>query len=142
MGSSLQQSSGYPALESAHPGSRAEMAEAGLQAFFAITDEWQLTAEQQRRLLGNPGRSRFFQLKAGKRTTVSDDELDRLAYLSGIYASLNILYSPENSLLWLANPSEPGSPWHGQSPLDCMLAGGLVALADVYRHLNGLRGGA
>lgn len=142
MGLPIQQSSRHPELEPAYPASRAEMAEAGLQAFFAIADEWQLTSEQQRKLLGNPGRSRFFQLKAGKRATVSDDELDRLAYLSGIYASLNILYTPENSLLWVTNPSEPGSLWRGQSPLEYMLSGGLVALADVYRYLNGLRGGA
>ncbi|MCB1858601.1 MAG: DUF2384 domain-containing protein [Gammaproteobacteria bacterium] len=122
--------------------SREESARAGLKAFFAITDEWGLNTEQQRRLLGNPGRSRFFQLKSGKRTGVSDDELDRLAYVIGIYAALNILYNPENCLRWLGNPSKADSLWRGQSPLTYMLDGGMAALVDVYRYLNGLRGGA
>lgn len=122
--------------------SRTEMAKAGLLALSAIAGEWGLNTEQQRRLLGNPGRSRFFDLKAGRQSRLSDDELDRLAYLSGIYAALNILYDPDNTLLWLRNPSEPGSIWHGQSPLEYLLTGKLVALADVYRYLNGLRGAA
>ncbi len=124
------------------PTPRKEMASVGLRAFFSITEEWGLNTAQQRQLLGNPGRSRFFHLKGGKRTSVSDDELDRLAYVSGIYAALNILYSPENCRRWISNPSAADSIWHGQSPLDYMLSGGLVALSDIYRYLNGLRGGA
>ena len=122
--------------------SREEIERAGLQAFFAITSEWSLSADQQRQLLGNPGRSRFFQLKAGKRSALSDDELDRLAYISGIYASLKILYSPENCLLWISNPGRRETLWSNNSPLQYMLSGGLTALADIYRYLNGLRGGA
>ena len=122
--------------------SRTAMAKAGMQALSAIADEWGLNTEQQRKLLGNPGRSRYFDLKAGRQSRLSDDELDRLAYLTGIYAALNILYDPDNTLLWLRNPSERDSIWHGQSPLEYMLSGKLVALADVYRYLNGLRGAA
>ncbi len=122
--------------------SREAMAEAGLLAFFAIAEEWQLNTREQRALLGNPGRSRFFDLKSGRRTHLSDDEMDRLAYLTGIYATLQILYSPENIHLWLTNPSEATSIWRGQSPLQYMLSGKMMALLDVYRYLNGLRGAA
>ena len=120
--------------------SKQEMAEAGLLAYFSIAKEWDLKTDEQRKLLGNPGRSRFFDLKAGKSHSVSDDELDRLAYITGIYSALNILYSPENTLLWLKNPSESASIWRGQSPLEYLLTGKMMALIDVYRYLNGLRG--
>ncbi len=122
--------------------SRQEMAEAGLLAFFAMAEQWQLSTHEQRALLGNPGRSRFFDLKSGRRVHLSDDEMDRLAYLTGIYATLQILYSPENTRLWLTNPSEPTSIWRGLSPLQYMLGGKMMALLDVYRYLNGLRGAA
>lgn len=121
---------------------RQEMAEAGLLAYFSMANEWGLNTDEQRKLLGNPGRSRFFDLKAGKTLSVSDDELDRLAYITGIYSALNILYSPENATLWLKNSSEPDSIWRGQSPLDYLLGGKMMALIDVYRYLNGLRGAA
>ncbi|MCB1759886.1 MAG: hypothetical protein KDI68_08935 [Gammaproteobacteria bacterium] len=121
---------------------RLEMGRAGLQAFFAITAEWSLSAEQQRLLLGNPGRSRFYLFKAGKAASLSDDELDRLAYVSGIYATLNILYSPANCLRWLNNPGSGEMIWGRGSPMEYLLSGGIVAMADIHRYLNGLRGGA
>lgn len=133
---------GLADLEDSSELSKQETAEAGLLAYFAIADEWGLSVAQQRSLLGNPSRTRFFDLKAGKRATLSDDELDRLAYITGIYAALNILYNPPNTLLWLKNPSESTSIWRGQSPLAYMLSGKLMALVDVYRYLNGLRGAA
>ena len=36
--------------------SKQEMAQAGLLAFFAIAKEWDLTTDEQRKLLGNPSR--------------------------------------------------------------------------------------
>ncbi|HEY5601788.1 MAG TPA: hypothetical protein VIM41_01640 [Gammaproteobacteria bacterium] len=117
-------------------------AAAGLTAFFAITREWGLSVDEQRRLLGNPSRSRFFEMKKGNCVSLSDDELDRLSYLVNIYAALNILYSPENQILWLKNPGRPGSLWQVQSPLSYLTSGKLMALIDVSRYLNGMRGAA
>lgn len=128
----------------APPGSEApprqEMAAAGLKAFFAITSEWGLTRDEQRRLLGNPGRSRFYDMARSNRGNLSDDELDRLSYISGIYSALNILYNQDNTLRWLKHPGEAGSIWRGASPLDYMLTSGLVAFSDVRRYLDALRG--
>ncbi len=118
----------------------AEMAEAGLMAFFAIAREWGLNREQQRRLLGNPGRSRFYAMVRAQRGALSDDELDRLSYIVGIYTALNILYNPENTLRWLRHPGGSDMPWGEMSPLEYMLTGKLVALADVRRYLDALRG--
>ncbi len=125
-------------------------AAAGLKAFFRIVKEWGLNVNEARRLLGNPSRSRFYDLRAGKPAAVrslSDDELDRLAYLAGIYAMLNLLYTPESQAAWLRNPSRlPAEamyrPWGTGSPLDYMLTGKLKALADVYEMLDAERGGA
>ncbi len=32
-------------------------------------------------------------------------------------------------------------PFHGRSPLQVMAAGGMLALYDVFRHIDSLRGG-
>jgi len=72
---------------------RNEIADAGLAAFFKIAQEWELSDREQLAVLGNPSQSRFFDLKRGMRSaTLSDDELERLAYIAGIYAALNRLY--------------------------------------------------
>ena len=129
--------------------SREEMAEAGLSAFFALVKEWGLSNEQAQTLLGNPSRSRFYELRRGTPGAIhrlSDDELDRLAYITGIYAALNILYTPDSQTEWLRNSSQMPAdamyrPWGTGSPLAYMLTGKLKALADVYEYVNAERGG-
>ncbi len=121
------------------PVSDADKATAGLTAFFSITEEWGLSTEQQQILLGSPGRSTFFQWKRNKRGNLSRDTLDRLSYLLGIYKGLNILFSANHVQQWLLNPND-NPMFNQQSPLDYMLTGSLVALADVRRYLDWARG--
>jgi hypothetical protein len=129
--------------------SREDMAEAGLVAFFSIVSEWGLSNEEARTLLGNPSRSRFYELRRGEPGAshrLSDDELDRLAYFTGIYAALNILYAPDSHREWLRHESQMPAdtlyrPWGIGSPLGYMLTGRLKALADVYEYVNAERGG-
>ncbi len=128
--------------------SREEQAEALLKAFFSIADEWGLALNEARALLGNPGRSRFYDLRNGLKRAIhglSDDEMDRLVYITGIYYGLGILFSPENTLHWLRNEVTPvdrfARPWGEGAPLIHMLTGKLEALVDIYRYVNGMRGG-
>jgi len=135
-----------PDLEGISP---EEMAKAGVVAFFSIAKEWGLDTDEARSLLGNPSRSRYYELKnakAGACRGLSDDELDRLAYVTGIYAALNILYHPDSHQEWLRKQSQVPAeafyrPWGSGSPLGYMLTGKLKALADVYEYLNTERGG-
>lgn len=128
---------------------REEMAQAGASAFFNIAKEWGLSNDEVRTLLGNPSRSRFYELRRGSQAacrSLSDDELDRLAYFTGIYAALNILYSLNSHSEWLRNESRMPAealyrPWGTGSPLGYMLTGKLKALADVYEYVNAERGG-
>lgn len=117
----------------------ADMAAAGLTAFFSIAEEWALNTEQQQVLLGSPGRSTYFQWKRNLRGKLSRDTLDRLSYLLGIYKDLHILFSANHVNQWLNNTNE-NPMFNQQSPLDYMLSGSLVALADVRRYLDWARG--
>jgi len=119
--------------------SDAEKAQAGLTAFFSIAEEWGLNNDQQRVLLGSPGRTSFFDWKKKKKGNLSRDTLDRLSYLLGIYKAMHILFPGETAMQWLTNPnSDP--LFNGLSPLEYMLSGRLVALADVRRYLDWARG--
>jgi Antitoxin Xre-like helix-turn-helix domain/Antitoxin Xre/MbcA/ParS C-terminal toxin-binding domain len=119
--------------------SSAEKARAGLTAFFSIAGEWGLDNEQQRVLLGGPGRTTFFDWKRNKAGNLSRDMLDRLSYLLGIYKALHILFSDRTAREWIKNPNADPL-FNGRSPLDYMLSGQLVALADVRRYLDWARG--
>ncbi|HEC28556.1 MAG TPA: hypothetical protein ENI65_03080 [Gammaproteobacteria bacterium] len=128
---------------------RDELAEAGITGFFAIAREWGINNDEARILLGNPSRSRFYELRKGNPAachSLGDDELDRLAYLTGIYAMLNILYSADSHTDWLRNESNlPADalyrPWGLGSPLQYMLSGQLKALSDIHEYVNAERGG-
>ena len=119
--------------------SSTDMAAAGLTAFFSIAEEWALSTEHQQVLLGSPGRSTYFQWKRSKRGNLSRDTLDRLSYLLGIYKDLHILFSANHVQQWLHNTND-NPMFNQQSPLDYMLSGSLVALADVRRYLDWARG--
>ena len=114
-------------------------AQAGLTAFFSIAEEFGLDTAQQRCLLGEPGRTLFFEWKKTKQGKLSRDSLERLSYLVGIYKALGILFSRERGAEWLTNANQDPM-FGGKSPLDYMLSGGLVALADVRRYLDWARG--
>ncbi len=121
------------------PYSDAEKAQAGLTAFFSIAEEWGLDNDRQRLLLGSPGRSTFFAWKKNKQGLLSRDVLDRLSYILGIYKALHILFSDGTVLQWLRNPNS-APLFNGRAPLEYMLTGQLVALADVRRYLDAARG--
>lgn len=114
-------------------------AQAGLTAFFSIAEELGLDTAQQRNLLGEPGRTLFFEWKKTRQGKLSHDALDRLSYLVGIYKALGILFSRERIGEWLKNANQDPM-FGGKSPLEYMLTGGLVAMADVRRYLDWARG--
>ena len=114
---------------------------AALQAFFNLSERWNLTTTQERILLGSPPESTFFKWKAEKiARRLSRDVLDRVSYLLGIYKALNILLpSSQAADDWVKKPN--AAPiFHGLSALERMLGGSLVDLADVRRYLDAQRG--
>ncbi len=117
----------------------AEKAQAGLTAFFSNAEEWGVDNEGQRMLLGSPGRSTFYAWKRTRQGLLSRDVLDRLSYILGIYKALHILFSDATALQWLSSPNRDPL-FNGQAPLEYMLGGQLVALADVRRYLDAARG--
>ena len=118
---------------------KAKQTKAGLYAFFNIMDEWGLDISQCKILLGNMKNTRFHDIKKSKEGKLSDDELDRISYILGIYKALKILFSDRNAKLWLHNKNKDPL-FSGKSPLDYMLSGKLVAISDVRRYLDAARG--
>jgi len=118
-----------------------KIANAALQAFFNLSNLWNLSATEERTLLGSPPESTFYKWKAEKTANrLSHDALERISYLLGIYKDLNILLaSPRAANEWVRQPN--AAPlFNGQSALERMLAGNIVDLADVRRYLDTQRG--
>src|SRR5579862_6297905 len=111
-----------------------------LKAFFGITHKWELSAEQERILLGVP-RATFYRWKHQLDGSLTSDTLERISYILGIYKALRILLPNENAAnKWIHRPNT-APLFCGRSALDKLVKGRVVDLADVRRYLDAERGG-
>ena len=80
-------------------------AAAALRTFWRLAEAWSLSPAEQTTLLGI-GRTTLYQWKQGRFTALDRHVLERLSYLFGIYAALQILLPvPERATQWLRRPN-------------------------------------
>lgn len=109
-----------------------------LKAFFALADAWNLSIEQQIKLLGSPARSTFYKWKK-EGGLLSEDTEDRISHLCAIYKALQILHTdPAASDAWL---SKRNRYFENQTALDVMLGGKMTDILKVRTYLDAQRGG-
>lgn len=99
-----------------------------------------LTTAQQTRLLGLDARAVRLALQSGLPLPVSPEQQQRIRLSVEIAQAVRVLYNryPER---WFTRENNR-SPFDGQTPLACVLAGGTAALVATHRSLladlNGL----
>lgn len=116
-----------------------ETARAGVHAMVKLRTRWHLTWDQLARLVGVRSVSTLQNWTSHVPETLAPDVLDRMGYLIAIYHALEQIRG-ERSDRWLRAPNS-GSPFFGRSPLDYMLGGRIVELAETHRYLKGLTTG-
>ena len=114
----------------------------GLRAFFNIARQWQLSVEEERKLLGEPARATYFKWKKDPASAVlGRDTLERLSYILGIYKALQILLpDPASADAWVRKPNS-APLFGGRSALERMLSGNVGDLFVVRQYLDAMRGG-
>jgi uncharacterized protein (DUF2384 family) len=110
-----------------------------LKAFFGITQKWKLSSEQERVLLGIP-KATFYRWKQQKDGALSQDTLERISYVLGIYKALRILLPTERMAHEWIYKANQAPLFSGNTALDKLLKGQVVDLADVRRYLDAERG--
>ena len=112
-----------------------------LRTFFRIANAWTLENKEQMALLGHPPRSTFFRWRRAKGVVLPKDTLERLSYIFGIYAALQVLLPrSEAADAWIRKPN--AAPlFGGRSALDRMLSGQVGDLFLVRQYLDAQRGG-
>jgi hypothetical protein len=109
---------------------------AGLRGFCRIAEQWQLSTDEQIKLLNVPP-STFHGWKANPDgARLHHDTLERISYIFGIYKNLHILLSDKQSAdNWVHQPNK-GSLFGGQPAIDRMISGNVSDLFVVRRYLD------
>lgn len=119
--------------------SLASKSSVALKAFFGITRKWKLSSEHERVLLGIP-KATFYRWKHQMDGALSQDTLERISYILGIYKALRILLPTEKMANeWMHKPNQ-APLFSGNTALDKLLKGRVIDLADVRRYLDAERG--
>src|SRR4051812_22617840 len=119
---------------------QAKLSPAAIKALIKIVDNWGITQEEARELIGGVSHGKYHEWKRGKASALKQDELTRVSLLLGIYRALNILYSKPLAASWVrlhnSNPL-----LIGDTPLEYMIRGGVPAMVTLRRLLDARRGG-
>ena len=126
----------HPKVDLATPAAAA----AALRTFWKLAEAWELAGTEQATLLG-VGRTTLYQWKQGKVGSLDRHILERLSYLFGIYAALQILFpQAQRANAWLRK-ANVAPLFGGRSALDRMLGGQVADLYVVRHYLDAQRGG-
>lgn len=113
---------------------------AALRVFFRIAEVWQLSSDDQIKLLGSPARSTFFKWKK-ETPPLPPDTLERISHVLNIYRTLELLFpDPVAADSWVRRTNQ-APLLNGKSALDRMLSGQVSDLYIVRQYLDAQRGG-
>ena len=119
---------------------RERLSGSALRGFFNLTSRWGLKDDVARELLGGISSSSFYDWKKSPDRLLDVDRITRISFLSGIYKALHILYGDKLADEWVTLPNT-NVIFGGHTPLQYMLARGLIGMQTVRKLLDARRGG-
>lgn len=111
-----------------------------IKAFLKMASLWELRDQDARQLLGGISNGAYYELKRTGSRILDQDRLTRISLLTGIFKALNILYSKKLADRWVQLPNK-NPMFGGETPLSCMIRGGVPAMLRVRQLLDARRGG-
>jgi len=119
---------------------RERLSGSALRGFFNLTSRWSLKDDVARELLGGISSSAFYDWKKNPDRLLDVDRITRISFLIGIYKALHILYGDKLADEWVMLPNA-NVIFGGHTPLQYMLARGLIGMQTVRKLLDARRGG-
>ena len=120
---------------------RQRLSESAIEGTVRLGELWGLSGGEICALLGAISERTWFRMKKGQWPgALSQDELTRVSGLIGIFKGLRLLFSLPLADEWVRLPNR-NPLFQGRRPLDVMIEGGIPAILEVRRLVDGLRGG-
>ena len=119
---------------------RERLTPAALAGVRRLADAWKLTGDEAAALLG-VSNSTWDRIRAGTwRNVLSQDQLTRVSALVGAFKGLNLLFADGMADRW-PRLRNSGPLFNNLSPVERMMEGGIPAMIEIRRYVDGLRGG-
>jgi hypothetical protein len=115
---------------------RRDLVAPALRTFFRITAKWGLTTSQIRCLLGSPSPSTLSRWKKTASGRLSQDVMERISYVFGIYKALHIHFSDSEQADGWVKRANAAPQFGGGSALDRMMGGQVADLYVVRQYLD------
>lgn len=110
---------------------------AGLKAFFRMAKVWNLTEDEQTKMLGDIGRSTLYNWRAAAPSKLPVETFRAVSLMLGIHALLNKLFPGAPKGAMAARVRRVGTLWFAptQTLVEFVSEGGPIAMDRVRRHL-------
>jgi hypothetical protein len=114
---------------------------AGLKAALNILNKWQCSETEKQALLGIKRSTLHKYQDDPQSARVTHDLSERVSYLLNIHHALRLLFSNPENVYGFVRLENLSAPFNGLTPMQFMQSGRCAALYEVFRHVDGLRGG-
>lgn len=113
----------------------------GLKAALNILAKWQCSEAEKQALLGIKRSTLHKYQDDPSSARVTLDLTERVSYLLNIHHALRLLFSNPENVYGFVRLDNQSAPFNGLTPMQFMQSGRCAALYEVFRHVDGLRGG-
>ncbi|MGO1749645.1 MAG: antitoxin Xre-like helix-turn-helix domain-containing protein [Marinobacter sp.] len=118
----------------------AEKGRVALKGFFRVTEEWGCSAEERAKLLGGPSRTTLYNYSKLNPTKLSNDTMERISYMLGIYKALQVLYPTHERANRRIRLKTTEVPFCGKSAMEFMTQGSMMNLMMTRQYFDAKRG--
>ena len=121
---------------------RKAISSTAVKAFIGIMDTWDASIENRCAILGSITMETYQGWTEGKVRTLTQDQLERIGHVLGIYKSLCLLFSDEGGhMRWFKSPNHENC-FQGKSPFERIARGHITSLIAVRSYIDAMRGAA
>ncbi len=118
---------------------RERLSPTALHALKSVAREWSLKGHEVSALLGVSA-STWDRMSADRwDKSLSQDQLTRISAIVGVYKGLHLLFADQMADRWVRLRNS-GPLFASRTPIEAMIEGGIPAMLEVRRHVDGLRG--
>ena len=108
---------------------------------FNILEKWGCTAIQKQAIMGIKKGSFNRYQKDPNTVSLSDDQLERISYLTNIHQALRTVFSNPDNVYGFMSMKNNNPYFNGRTPLSIISTGQFGALYEVFKRIDSMRNG-